>query len=77
MDDDRRSAIGGDAAGDQLIAIEGVIGSTLDDELTGSGARERLDGGAGNDRLAGGGGRRRPSSHGAPRAVGARERRAR
>nr|NKE48777.1 hypothetical protein [Falsiroseomonas frigidaquae] len=47
---------GGDAEGDVLNSVEGVIGSALDDVLAGGVGVEMLSGGAGNDTLAGGGG---------------------
>ena len=47
---------GGDAAGDTLIAIENVIGSGLDDSLTGDTGANSLSGGNGNDTLIGGAG---------------------
>ncbi|WP_343717832.1 calcium-binding protein [Inquilinus sp.] len=47
---------GGDAQGDQLIAIEAVTGSAYADTLTGDAAANTLSGGAGNDVLAGGAG---------------------
>jgi Ca2+-binding RTX toxin-like protein len=56
---------GGDAAGDKLAGIEGVVGSGFNDTLTGNGVAnslsagggaDRLDGGAGNDTLEGGAG---------------------
>ncbi|MEN2979682.1 calcium-binding protein [Tistrella arctica] len=47
---------GGDAAGDQLTAIENLIGSAFDDSLTGDTAANVLSGGTGDDRLTGGAG---------------------
>jgi Ca2+-binding RTX toxin-like protein len=47
-------ASGGDAAGDQYIAVEGVTGSDFNDELTGSDDANELVGGFGNDTIAGG-----------------------
>jgi len=47
---------GGDAAGDLLSGIEGVVGSTKNDVLSGEGGANVLDGGAGNDILEGRGG---------------------
>jgi Ca2+-binding RTX toxin-like protein len=43
--------IGGDAAGDVLISIENVIGSSYDDQFFGSRANNVFDGGAGVDRV--------------------------
>ena len=50
-------AEGGDAAGDRLRSIEGIIGSAFDDTLIGNRARNTLDGGDGDDLLRGRGGR--------------------
>ncbi|MGO4128344.1 beta strand repeat-containing protein [Inquilinus sp. YAF38] len=47
---------GGDAQGDKLFEIETLIGSGLDDNLTGSAGVNTLDGGNGNDILEGRGG---------------------
>jgi Ca2+-binding RTX toxin-like protein len=49
---------GGDAEGDTLTGMENLIGSALNDTLTGDGGLNRLDGGAGDDtlRAMGGGG---------------------
>ena len=47
---------GGDAAGDVLIGIENLTGSSHADTLTGNDGANRLDGGAGNDNLTGGAG---------------------
>lgn len=47
---------GGDAAGDRLVTIEHVVGSALNDTLTGDGGDNSLDGGKGNDSLVGGAG---------------------
>ncbi|MET0362858.1 MAG: calcium-binding protein, partial [Sphingobium sp.] len=44
---------GADGSGDTFISIEGVIGTALDDTLTGGSGAETLDGGAGNDTLYG------------------------
>lgn len=44
---------GGDAQGDQLVAIENIEGGGGADTLKGDGAANRLDGGQGNDRLEG------------------------
>lgn len=46
----------GDAAGDSYFGIEGVIGSSFDDDLTGNDAGNIFRGGAGNDSLSGRGG---------------------
>lgn len=48
------AASGGDAAGDYLRSIEGVIGSGATDELIGDPGRNRLEGGGGDDDLHGG-----------------------
>lgn len=45
---------GGDAAGDVLISIENVIGSTAANVLTGNTVANRLNGGGGSDTLNGG-----------------------
>ena len=42
---------GGDAAGDTLADIEGVIGSDKDDVITGTGSANLISGGEGNDTL--------------------------
>ncbi|MFB9978584.1 beta strand repeat-containing protein [Mesorhizobium kowhaii] len=47
---------GGDAQGDQLTAIEHVVGSNYADTLTGNTGDNSLNGGTGNDRLTGAGG---------------------
>ncbi|KAA3450613.1 hypothetical protein C7I87_09985, partial [Mesorhizobium sp. SARCC-RB16n] len=47
---------GGDAAGDTLTGIEGLIGGSGDDHLFGNALANYLAGGAGNDTLNGGGG---------------------
>ncbi|MGK9231823.1 hypothetical protein KXS07_09350 [Inquilinus limosus] len=49
------TASGGDAQGDTLAAIEGVIGSAQSDTLTGNGIGNNLQGLAGNDTIDGGG----------------------
>jgi predicted extracellular nuclease len=49
-----RAASGGWAAGDDLIAIENLIGSQYNDFLTGTAAANILDGGVGDDTLTGG-----------------------
>lgn len=46
----------GDAAGDTFAGIEGFLGSSGHDTLSGDDTANRLDGGAGNDALAGRGG---------------------
>lgn len=45
---------GGDAAGDTLVGIEGIIGSGQADSLTGNTAANVIFGGAGNDTINGG-----------------------
>jgi len=50
------TGVGGEAAGDQLIGIENVIGSGEKDKLIGNRADNILDGGDGPDRLIGKGG---------------------
>jgi Ca2+-binding RTX toxin-like protein len=50
------TASGGDAAGDVLTGIEGVIGSGGNDRLTGNAGDNTLSGGGGDDMLDGGGG---------------------
>jgi len=47
---------GGDAEGDTYKGIEAVLGSALNDKLTGDANDNKLDGGAGDDILEGGGG---------------------
>ena len=49
-------ASGGDATGDFLVLIDGLIGSAFNDTLRGNSSGNDLDGGKGNDTLAGGGG---------------------
>ena len=46
----------GDAAGDRLVSVEGLIGGDGSDTLTGGDAGNRLSGRSGADRLYGGGG---------------------
>uniref|UniRef100_UPI00260C08C0 calcium-binding protein n=2 Tax=unclassified Novosphingobium TaxID=2644732 RepID=UPI00260C08C0 len=45
--------IGGDASGDVLLSVEGIVGSAYDDDLTGGTANDTLIGGAGSDVLRG------------------------
>jgi Ca2+-binding RTX toxin-like protein len=47
---------GGDSAGDSLLGVENVAGSSLDDALTGNGGGNGLFGNSGNDTLTGNGG---------------------
>ncbi|HEY0623756.1 hypothetical protein [Sphingomonas sp.] len=47
---------GGDAQGDSLAGIEGLVGSAFADTLTGDANANRIEGGAGNDTLDGGAG---------------------
>jgi len=47
---------GGDAAGDTLLSIENLTGSSLGDTLTGTGTSNILAGGSGDDTMTGGGG---------------------
>jgi Ca2+-binding RTX toxin-like protein len=47
---------GGDAEGDTLVLIEGIVGSALGDRLTGDANSNMLDGRGGNDTLIGGAG---------------------
>ena len=44
---------GGEAEGDTITDIEGIIGTEFNDLLTGSGEVDRFDGDAGNDRIKG------------------------
>lgn len=46
---------GGDAAGDVLVTMENLIGSSFNDQLFGNSDKNRLEGGSGNDILIGGG----------------------
>jgi hypothetical protein len=48
--------LAGDAAGDRLKSIEGLIGGSGNDTLIGNAQNNTMDGGAGNDTLTGGGG---------------------
>jgi Ca2+-binding RTX toxin-like protein len=48
--------MGGTAAGDTLVSIEGVLGSAYEDLLIGTNEAETLSGAGGNDTLKGGGG---------------------
>ncbi|MGB3146956.1 MAG: Hint domain-containing protein [Paracoccaceae bacterium] len=50
------TASGGDATGDVLNSIEGVIGSNFNDTLTGSSGANYIDGGAGADSIVAGDG---------------------
>ena len=45
---------GGSAAGDSLINIENIIGSSFNDIITGSDSSNSINGGAGNDTITGG-----------------------
>ena len=47
---------GGDAQGDSISGIEGVVGSAFADTLTGDANANRIEGGGGNDTLDGGAG---------------------
>ncbi len=49
-------ATGGDAAGDQLLFIEAVVGTNFSDTIIGDTTAETLSGGLGNDSLTGGAG---------------------
>ena len=51
-----QTAVGGDATGDIISGFEGVIGSAMDDTITGDGNNNTLNGGAGADTLDGGDG---------------------
>jgi Ca2+-binding RTX toxin-like protein len=57
---------GGDAGGDKLTAVEGVIGSAFDDIITGNDLDNIIEGGAGKDKLFGGTGNDTVSYLGAP-----------
>ena len=46
----------GEAAGDTYVSIEGLIGSSFNDQLTGDGGSNTLIGGSGADALDGGAG---------------------
>ena len=62
---------GGEATGDHLADIEGLIGSIFGDTLSGNNANNHLYGLAGNDALSGGGGNDRiDGSLGADRLTG-------
>ena len=54
--DPTKRGSGGDAEGDQLMAVENVTGSANDDMITGDGMDNKLVGGGGNDTLDGGAG---------------------
>jgi Ca2+-binding RTX toxin-like protein len=47
---------GGDAGGDKLTSVEGVIGTSFDDVITGNDLDNLIEGGVGEDTLDGGGG---------------------
>lgn len=57
---------GGDASGDKLTAVEGIIGSAFDDKITGNDLDNLIEGGAGKDTLTGGTGSDTVSYAGAP-----------
>lgn len=59
---------GGDAGGDKLTAVEGIIGSAHDDTITGNNLDNLIEGGAGKDTLTGGTGSDTVSYAGAPDA---------
>jgi len=50
------ASIGGDAEGDTLLSIEGLLGSRFNDELTGNDHNNAIDGGGGADTMQGGAG---------------------
>ncbi|MEI6799598.1 MAG: FG-GAP-like repeat-containing protein, partial [Pseudomonadota bacterium] len=50
------TGVGGDAQGDTLTGIEGVVGSGQNDSLIGGTGNDSLDGGSGNDVIGGGAG---------------------
>ena len=50
------AASGGDAAGDTIANFENLVGSSLDDTLTGSAGANQVGGGAGNDSIQASGG---------------------
>jgi Ca2+-binding RTX toxin-like protein len=56
VDFTRSVQIGGDAAGDQLVSVESIVGSKYGDRLAGDQGANTLSGGAGNDTLIGRGG---------------------
>ncbi|MEM7241515.1 MAG: hypothetical protein AAF429_04965 [Pseudomonadota bacterium] len=51
-----QTATGGDATGDVISGIEGIIGSSFGDDLTGDASNNRVFGGAGGDVIDGGAG---------------------
>jgi Ca2+-binding RTX toxin-like protein len=53
---DVTTGVGGDAAGDNITAVENLIGSANNDILFGSNINNRIDGGSGNDLIYGLGG---------------------
>lgn len=57
---------GGDASGDKLTSVEGIIGSAFNDKITGNDLDNIIEGGAGIDILAGGTGSDTVSYAGAP-----------